>query len=92
MNIVIVCTGYFSLISGSRFSGIGIDITCVDIEENKITRLFNDETPIYEPGLGDWVTPNVKADHLYFITYLPSCLDKVEIAPKYGIGNNQWLN
>lgn len=79
MNIAIVGTGYVGLVSGACFSEMGIDVTCVDIDENKIMRLLNGEMPIYESGLDDLVARNVKADRLHFTTDLTSCLDKVEI-------------
>ena len=79
MNIAIVGTGYVGLVSGACFSEMGIDVTCVDIDENKITKLLNGEMPIYEPGLDDLVARNVKADRLHFTIDLTSCLDKVEV-------------
>lgn len=79
MNIAIVGTGYVGLVSGACFSEMGIDVTCVDIDENKIAKLLNGEMPIYEPGLDDLVARNVKADRLHFTTDLTSCLDKVEV-------------
>ncbi len=79
MNIAIVGTGYVGLVSGACFSEMGIDVTCVDIDENKIAKLLNGEMPIYEPSLDDLVARNVKADRLHFTTDLTSCLDKVEV-------------
>lgn len=79
MNIAIVGTGYVGLVSGACFSEMGIDVTCVDIDENKIAKLLNGEMPIYELGLDDLVARNVKADRLHFTTDLTSCLDKVEV-------------
>ena len=51
MKITIVGTGYVGLVSGVMMSHLGHDITCLDIDENKIRTLKNNETPIYEPGL-----------------------------------------
>ena len=79
MNIAIVGTGYVGLVSGTCFSEMGIDVTCVDIDENKIKRLLNGEMPIYEPGLDEMVSRNVTAGFLHFTTDLTSCLDQVEI-------------
>ncbi len=79
MNISIVGTGYVGLVSGACFAEMGIDVTCVDIDENKINRLLAGEVPIYEPGLDDLVKRNVEAGRLHFTTDLRSCLDQVEV-------------
>ena len=79
MNIAIVGTGYVGLVSGACFSEMGINVTCVDIDESKIIRLLDGKMPIYEPGLDDLVARNVKAGRLRFTTELTSCLDDVEV-------------
>lgn len=79
MNIAIVGTGYVGLVSGTCFSEMGINVTCVDIDEKKIQKLKEGIMPIYEPGLEDMVVRNVKAGRLHFTTDLTSCLDDVEI-------------
>ena len=79
MNIAIVGTGYVGLVSGTCFAEMGINVTCVDVDENKISRLNSGEIPIYEPGLEDMVKRNVAAGRLKFTTSLVSCIDDVEI-------------
>lgn len=79
MNIAIVGTGYVGLVSGACFSEMGINVTCVDIDEKKIQKLKDGIMPIYEPGLDELVERNVKAGRLQFTTDLTTCLDDVEV-------------
>lgn len=79
MNIAIVGTGYVGLVSGTCFAEMGVNVTCVDIDENKIKKLLNGEIPIYEPGLEDMVKKNLAAGRLHFTTDLTSVIDDVEI-------------
>ena len=79
MNIAIVGTGYVGLVSGACFAEMGINVTCVDIDDEKIKRLLSGDIPIYEPGLDDLVKRNVAAGRLHFTTDLTACLDDVEV-------------
>lgn len=79
MNIAIVGTGYVGLVSGTCFAEMGVNVTCVDVNEQKIQALLNGQIPIYEPGLDEMVLRNHKEGRLNFTTDLSTCLDKVDI-------------
>ncbi|MCS2284068.1 UDP-glucose/GDP-mannose dehydrogenase family protein [Bacteroides fragilis] len=79
MKIAIVGTGYVGLVTGTCFSEMGVDVTCVDVIESKIDNLKKGIIPIYEPGLEDMVYRNYNAGRLKFTTSLASCLDDVEV-------------
>ena len=79
MKIAIVGTGYVSLVSGTCFAEIGVDVTCIDTNSEKIESLQKGIIPIYENGLEEMVLRNMKAKRLKFTTSLESCLDDVEV-------------
>jgi len=68
MRIAMIGTGYVGLVSGVCFSEFGFDVTCVDVDAEKIARLKAGEVPIYEPGLDDLIDRNLKAGRLAFTT------------------------
>jgi UDPglucose 6-dehydrogenase len=70
MKISMIGTGYVGLVSGACFADFGHHVTCVDLDQAKITALENGIMPIYEPGLSALVGSNVEANRLHFTTDL----------------------
>lgn len=79
MKIVVVGTGYVGLVSGSCFAEMGVTVTCVDVDRNKISRIESGNIPIYEPGLDELVERNVRDGRLFFSTDLQAAMKDAEI-------------
>ncbi|MCH5329496.1 MAG: UDP-glucose/GDP-mannose dehydrogenase family protein [Alistipes sp.] len=78
MNIAIAGTGYVGLVSGTCFAEMGVNVTCADIDTAKIEALENGRIPIYEPGLEEMVTRNIREGRLHFTTSLETALRNAE--------------
>ncbi|MFW5846381.1 MAG: UDP-glucose dehydrogenase family protein [Planctomycetota bacterium] len=68
MRIAVFGTGYVGLVSGVCFAEMGIEVACVDIDQEKVLRLRRGEVPIYEPGLEDMLAENLHDQRLHFTT------------------------
>ena len=79
MNIAIVGTGYVGLVTGACFADTGVNVTCFDVDENKVEALKQGRVPIYEPGLDELVAKNYKAGRLKFTTSLEEVLNGQDV-------------
>src|SRR5262245_53215864 len=68
MKIAMIGTGYVGLVTGTCLADSGNDVTCVDIDQEKIERLEHGDIPIYEPGLSELVVRNASVGRLKFTT------------------------
>lgn len=78
-KVVIIGTGYVGLVTGTCFAELQNDVTCVDIDAQKIKRMQDGEVPIYEPGLEDLFQRNIAAGRLRFTTDLAAAMQDGEV-------------
>lgn len=79
MKIAVVGTGYVGLVTGTCFSETGNKVTCIDIDQTKVTKLSNGEITIYEPGLEKIFLRNLREGRLTFTTNLAEGVKDAEI-------------
>lgn len=80
MKIAVIGTGYVGLVTGTCFAEVGVDVTCVDIDQVKIDNLKKGILPIYEPGLEEMVLRTTQKNRLHFSTSLQESIKEVEVA------------
>lgn len=80
MKITIIGTGYVGLVTGACFAEMGNDVTCVDIDRQKIRDLNDGIIPLYEPGLGRLITESFTKGTLHFSTDLKNALTGAKVA------------
>ncbi|MBE9466613.1 UDP-glucose dehydrogenase family protein [Dyadobacter subterraneus] len=79
MKIAVIGTGYVGLVTGTCFAETGNQVTCVDIDREKVARLQKGEIPIYEPGLDVLFDRNIAEGRLKFTTDLLEGIQDVEV-------------
>jgi UDPglucose 6-dehydrogenase len=79
MKITVIGTGYVGLVSGTCLAEVGLDVTCVDIDQDKIDQLNKGKIPIYEPGLEEMVEENHDAGRLHFTTDAAAAVAQAEV-------------
>ncbi|AYD48617.1 UDP-glucose dehydrogenase family protein [Arachidicoccus soli] len=77
MKVLVVGSGYVGLVTGACLADIGVEVCCIDIDENKINNLNKGILPIYEPGLETIVKRNVEGKRLSFSTSLAANIENV---------------
>jgi UDPglucose 6-dehydrogenase len=79
MNIAMIGSGYVGLVSGSCFAEFGVNVTCIDIDQDKIDSLNQGKIPIYEPGLSELVAKNVEQGRLHFSSEFKPAVSQADL-------------
>lgn len=79
MHIAVIGTGYVGLVTGACFAEFGVDVTCVDVDQEKVDKLHRGIIPIYEPGLDTIVEKNVAAHRLNFTTDIKTAVEGAQV-------------
>lgn len=79
VKICMIGTGYVGLVSGACFADFGHNVVCVDIDTARIDALGRGDIPIYESGLKDVVTRNVRSERLSFTTDIGSAVRDAQV-------------
>jgi UDPglucose 6-dehydrogenase len=79
MKIAVVGTGYVGLVTGTCFAETGNEVTCIDIDKNKVEKMRNGQIPIYEPGLDILFERNIAEGRLTFTTNLVEGIEDAQI-------------
>lgn len=79
MKVAVIGTGYVGLVAGTCLADTGNDVTCVDVDAEKIAKLTRGEIPIYEPGLSELVKKNVGGKRLAFTTDLAAAVKPAQV-------------
>ena len=76
MYISVIGTGYVGLVTGACFAEFGLNVLCMDRDENRIAALEKGKVPFFEPGLAELVDKNIQAGRLRFTTDLHKAVDE----------------
>jgi UDPglucose 6-dehydrogenase len=79
MKICVIGTGYVGLVAGAGFADMGNDVTCCDVDGEKVALLKQGQVPIYEPGLDKLIAHNVQEGRLSFTTDISAAVAGAEI-------------
>ena len=75
MNLTVIGTGYVGLVTGTCLADMGNNVTCVDINEEKVKTMQNGKIPIYEPNLEELFSKNINRRRLHFTTNLEKAIN-----------------